>query len=119
MKSLNQLIITLMACLFSIQAWAQSGKLFNTDNQLSSNLATQVWMEKRQTVSVMINWFIDFMLCLYYIFVFCLQKYAFLLEYQNKSVFFWGANNKNTVFLSSYSDDVTWRKVYVTYVNSS
>ena len=46
MKSLNQLIITLMACLFSIQAWAQSGKLFNTDNQLSSNLATQVFQDK-------------------------------------------------------------------------
>lgn len=46
MKTINQLIITLMACLFSIQAWAQSGKLFNTDNQLSSNLATQVFQDK-------------------------------------------------------------------------
>ena len=35
-----------MICLFSIQAWAQSGKLFNTDNQLSSNLATQVFQDK-------------------------------------------------------------------------
>lgn len=46
MKSINQLIITLTVCLFSIQAWAQSGKLFNTDNQLSSNLATQVFQDK-------------------------------------------------------------------------
>lgn len=35
-----------MICLFSIQTWAQSGKLFNTDNQLSSNLATQVFQDK-------------------------------------------------------------------------
>ena len=35
-----------MICLFSIQAWAQSGKFFNTDNQLSSNLATQVFQDK-------------------------------------------------------------------------
>ena len=46
MKSINQLIITLTVCLFSIQVWAQSGKLFNTDNQLSSNLATQVFQDK-------------------------------------------------------------------------
>ena len=46
MKTINQLIITMMICLFSIQAWAQSGKLFNTDNQLSSNLATQVFQDK-------------------------------------------------------------------------
>ncbi len=46
MKSINQLIITLTVCLFSIQAWAQSGKLFNTDNQLSSNLATQIFQDK-------------------------------------------------------------------------
>lgn len=46
MKTINQLIITMMFCLFSIQAWAQSGKLFNTDNQLSSNLATQVFQDK-------------------------------------------------------------------------
>lgn len=46
MKSMNQLIITMMICLFSIQAWSQSGKLFNTDNQLSSNLATQVFQDK-------------------------------------------------------------------------
>ena len=46
MKSMNQLIITMMLCLFSIQAWAQNGKLFNTDNQLSSNLATQVFQDK-------------------------------------------------------------------------
>lgn len=46
MKTINQLIITLMVFLFSIQAWAQSGKLFNTDNQLSSNLATQVFQDK-------------------------------------------------------------------------
>ena len=46
MKSMNQLIITMMICLFSIQAWAQNGKLFNTDNQLSSNLATQVFQDK-------------------------------------------------------------------------
>ena len=46
MKSMNQLIITMMICLFSIQAWAQSGKFFNTDNQLSSNLATQVFQDK-------------------------------------------------------------------------
>lgn len=46
MKTISQLIITMMICLFSIQAWAQSGKLFNTDNQLSSNLATQVFQDK-------------------------------------------------------------------------
>ena len=46
MKTINQLIITMMICLFSIQAWSQSGKLFNTDNQLSSNLATQVFQDK-------------------------------------------------------------------------
>ena len=46
MKTINQLIITMMICLFSIQAWAQSGKLFNTDNQLSSNFATQVFQDK-------------------------------------------------------------------------
>lgn len=46
MKTISQLIITMMICLFSIQAWAQSGKLFNTDNQLSSNLATQVFQNK-------------------------------------------------------------------------
>lgn len=46
MKTISQLIITMIICLFSIQAWAQSGKLFNTDNQLSSNLATQVFQDK-------------------------------------------------------------------------
>lgn len=46
MKTISQLIITMMICLFSIQAWAQSDKLFNTDNQLSSNLATQVFQDK-------------------------------------------------------------------------
>lgn len=46
MKTISQLINTMMICLFSIQAWAQSGKLFNTDNQLSSNLATQVFQDK-------------------------------------------------------------------------
>lgn len=46
MKTISQLIITMMICLFSIQAWAQSGKLFNTDNQLSSNLTTQVFQDK-------------------------------------------------------------------------
>ena len=46
MKTINQLIITMMICLFSIQAWAQNGKFFNTDNQLSSNLATQVFQDK-------------------------------------------------------------------------
>lgn len=46
MKTINQLIITMMICLFSIQAWAQSGKFFNTDNQISSNLATQVFQDK-------------------------------------------------------------------------
>lgn len=46
MKTINQLIITMMICLFSVQAWAQSGKLFNTDNQLSSNFATQVFQDK-------------------------------------------------------------------------
>ena len=46
MKTISQLIITMMICLFSIQTWAQSGKLFNTDNQLSSNLATQVFQDK-------------------------------------------------------------------------
>ena len=34
-----------LVCFFSTLAWAQNGKLFNTDNQLSSNLATQVFQD--------------------------------------------------------------------------
>lgn len=35
----------LFACLCSLLTWAQSGQLFNTDNQLSSNLVTQVFQD--------------------------------------------------------------------------
>ena len=37
--------ILILVCFFSTLAWAQNGKLFNTDNQLSSNLATQVFQD--------------------------------------------------------------------------
>ena len=37
--------ILFLVCFFSTLAWAQNGKLFNTDNQLSSNLATQVFQD--------------------------------------------------------------------------
>lgn len=33
------------ACLCSLLSWAQRGQLFNTDNQLSSNLVTQVYQD--------------------------------------------------------------------------
>ena len=40
-------ILILILSVFSIlPSWGQSGKLFNTDNQLSSNLATQVFQDK-------------------------------------------------------------------------
>ena len=35
----------LFACLCSLFTWAQSGQLFNIDNQLSCNLATQVFQD--------------------------------------------------------------------------
>lgn len=34
-----------LACLCSLLSWAQRGQLFNTDNQLSSNLVTQVYQD--------------------------------------------------------------------------
>ena len=37
--------ILFLVCFFSTLAWAQNGKLFNTDNKLSSNLATQVFQD--------------------------------------------------------------------------
>lgn len=44
MKSL--FLIMLLVCFPALSSWAQSGKLFNTDNQLSSNLATQVFQDR-------------------------------------------------------------------------
>ena len=47
----SQLIVKsyIMACLLTLfsalTAWGQSGKLFNTDNKLSSNLVTQVYQD--------------------------------------------------------------------------
>ena len=39
-------VLTCLLTLFSIlSSWGQSGKLFNTDNQLSSNLVTQVYQD--------------------------------------------------------------------------
>ena len=52
MNIINQLVLRsffliLLLSSFSIStSWGQSGKLFNTDNQLSSNLATQVFQDK-------------------------------------------------------------------------
>ena len=43
MKSL--IITMLLICIPALRSWAQNGKLFNTDNQLSSNLATQVYQD--------------------------------------------------------------------------
>ena len=51
-------------------------------------------------------------------FIICLQKYTFLLEYQNKSVIFLLQVTIVHSFLPSYSDDVIWHKVYVTRINS-
>ena len=46
MKSIKHLVLLILACLFALTTGAQNGKLFNTDNQLSSNLATQVFQDK-------------------------------------------------------------------------
>ena len=43
----KSILLILILSVFSIlPSWGQSGKLFNTDNQLSSNLATQVFQDK-------------------------------------------------------------------------
>lgn len=42
---MNKITIFILAIFSSLLTWAQSGKLFNTDNQLSSNLATQVYQD--------------------------------------------------------------------------
>ena len=44
MKSI--LLILILSAFSILPSWGQSGKLFNTDNQLSSNLATQVFQDK-------------------------------------------------------------------------
>lgn len=40
------LLILILSVSSILPSWGQSGKLFNTDNQLSSNLATQVFQDK-------------------------------------------------------------------------
>ena len=40
------LLILILSAFSILPSWGQSGKLFNTDNQLSSNLATQVFQDK-------------------------------------------------------------------------
>lgn len=40
------LLILILSASSILPSWGQSGKLFNTDNQLSSNLATQVFQDK-------------------------------------------------------------------------
>ena len=42
---MNKITIFILAIFSSLLTWAQSGKLFNTDNQLSSSLATQVYQD--------------------------------------------------------------------------
>ena len=42
----NILLILILSVFSILPSWGQSGKLFNTDNQLSSNLATQVFQDK-------------------------------------------------------------------------
>ena len=42
---MNRITIFILAIFSTLLTWAQSGKLFNTDNQLSSNLATQVYQD--------------------------------------------------------------------------
>lgn len=44
-KKIKLVVACLFACICHLPAVAQSGKLFNTDNQLSSNLATQVYQD--------------------------------------------------------------------------
>ena len=39
-------LILILSAFSILPSWGQSGKLFNTDNQLSSNLATQVFQDK-------------------------------------------------------------------------
>ena len=43
--TMNRTITTILACIYYFAAYAQSGRLFNTDHQLSSNLATQVFQD--------------------------------------------------------------------------
>lgn len=40
------LLILILSAFSILPSWGQSGKLFNTDNQLSSNLATQVFQDR-------------------------------------------------------------------------
>ena len=42
----STLLILILSVSSILPSWGQSGKLFNTDNQLSSNLATQVFQDK-------------------------------------------------------------------------
>lgn len=42
---MNRTITLVLVCICQLLTFAQSGKLFNTDNQLSSNLATQVYQD--------------------------------------------------------------------------
>ena len=44
-REIRLIIAGFLACICHLTAFAQSGKLFNTDNQLSSNLATQVYQD--------------------------------------------------------------------------
>lgn len=44
-RKIKLIIVGILACICHLPALAQSGKLFNTDNQLSSNLATQVYQD--------------------------------------------------------------------------
>ena len=44
-RKIKLIIAGILACICHLPALAQSGKLFNTDNQLSSNLATQVYQD--------------------------------------------------------------------------
>ena len=41
----SYIITCLLTLLSALTAWGQSGKLFNTDNKLSSNLVTQVYQD--------------------------------------------------------------------------
>lgn len=44
-RKIKLIIAGILACICHLPTLAQSGKLFNTDNQLSSNLATQVYQD--------------------------------------------------------------------------
>ena len=46
MKEMRLKLLTLIFSLFCSNAWAQMGKLFNADNQLSSNFANYVYQDR-------------------------------------------------------------------------